>query len=228
MSNKVYRVVNLITFYRLVAAPLLLFLLLTGQFTVFKWLLALSFFTDAIDGWLARSFKVISLLGARIDSVADDLTILVAILGILLYRPGFLRGEWLLVGGMTLLYVMQNCMALIRYGKLTSFHAYAAKVAAVLQGVFLVLVFFLPEPVAFLFYLTAVLTIIDLAEEILLVLILPQWQANVKGLYWSSGRLKSAALEDKMEHDEDQGQDHGHQEQEGIRIYVSIYFSCFQ
>ncbi|WP_218134484.1 CDP-alcohol phosphatidyltransferase family protein [Mucilaginibacter sp. P25] len=101
MSSKVYRVVNLITFYRLVAAPLLLFLLLTGQFTVFKWLLALSFFTDAIDGWLARSFKVISLLGARIDSVADDLTILVAILGILLYRPGFLRGEWLLVGGMT-------------------------------------------------------------------------------------------------------------------------------
>ncbi|WP_432328489.1 hypothetical protein ACRQ5D_04690 [Mucilaginibacter sp. P25] len=85
---------------------------------------------------------------------------------------------------------MQNCMALIRYGKLTSFHTYAAKVASVLQGVFLVLVFFLPEPVPFLFYLTAGLTIIDLAEEILLVLILPQWQANVKGLYWMLRQIK--------------------------------------
>lgn len=184
MNKKAYRMVNLITFYRLAAAPLLVFLLLKGQFSLFKWLLALSFFTDAIDGWLARKFRVISLLGARIDSVADDLTILVAILGIVYYRPGFLHSEWLPVSVMTLLYLIQNCIALIRYRKLTSFHTYAAKIAAVFQGIFLVLFFFLPKPVPLLFYITSILTIIDLAEEIALVLVLPQWQANVKGLYW--------------------------------------------
>lgn len=183
MNKKAYRMVNLITFYRLVAAPLLLFLLIEQQFSIFKWLLALSFFTDAIDGWLARRFQVISLLGARVDSVADDLTILVAILGVVYYRPGFLRSEWLLAGIMVLLYLIQNALALIRYRKLTSFHTYIAKAAAVLQGVFLVLFFFLPEPLLIIFYLTAVVTIIDLIEEILLVLALPQWEANVKGLY---------------------------------------------
>lgn len=184
MNKKAYRLVNLITIYRLASAPLLVLLLLEHQFTAFKWLLALSFFTDAIDGWLARKFKVISLLGARIDSVADDLTVLVAVLGIFLYRPDFLRSEWLLSGVMTLLYLIQNTLALLRYGKPTSFHTYCAKIAAVLQGVFLVSFFFLPEPVFPLFYLTAAITILDLVEEILLVVILPRWQGNVRGIYW--------------------------------------------
>jgi cardiolipin synthase len=127
---------------------------------------------------------VISLLGARIDSIADDLTILVAILGVVYLRPGFVRSEWLPVGIMAVLYLIQNALALVRYRKLTSFHTYIAKAAAVLQGFFLVLFFFLPEPLLFIFYLTAGVTIIDLAEEILLVLVLPQWEANVKGLYW--------------------------------------------
>lgn len=184
MNRKAYLLVNLITFYRLVAAPLLLLLLLNEQFTAFKWLLPLSFLTDAIDGWLARRFQVISLLGARVDSVADDLTVLVAILGIILYRPDFLRAEWLPAAALVLLYVTQNSIALIRYRKLTSFHTYIAKAAAVGQGVFLVLFFFLPQPLRTLFYFTAGLTILDLAEEILLVLLLPHWEANVKGLYW--------------------------------------------
>jgi cardiolipin synthase len=184
MNKKAYRMVNLITFYRLVAALPLVFLLIERQFSLFKWLLALSFFTDAIDGWLARRFQVISLLGARIDSIADDLTILVAILGVVYLRPGFVRSEWLPVGIMAVLYLIQNALALVRYRKLTSFHTYIAKAAAVLQGFFLVLFFFLPEPRVFFFYLTAGVTIIDLAEEILLVLVLPQWEANVKGLYW--------------------------------------------
>jgi cardiolipin synthase len=184
MNKKAYRMVNLITFYRLVAALPLVFLLIERQFSLFKWLLALSFFTDAIDGWLARRFQVISLLGARIDSIADDLTILVAILGVVYLRPGFVRSEWLPVGIMAVLYLIQNALALVRYRKLTSFHTYIAKAAAVLQGFFLVLFFFLPEPLLFIIYLTAGVTIIDLAEEILLVLVLPQWEANVKGLYW--------------------------------------------
>ena len=72
----------------------------------------------------------------------------------------------------------------MRYGKISSFHTYSAKIAAVFQAVFLLLFFFLPRPIYILFYLTATITIIDLAEEISLVLLLPQWKANVKGLYW--------------------------------------------
>jgi CDP-diacylglycerol--glycerol-3-phosphate 3-phosphatidyltransferase len=182
--KKAFMLVNLITFYRLTAALLLLILLARQEFGPFRCLLILSFLTDAVDGYLARRFNVLSVFGARVDSVADDLTVLVAILGIVVYRPDFLRSEWLLAAAMVLLYLAQNTAALIRYRKLTSFHTVAAKIAALLQGAFLILVFFLPEPLRWFFYLTAAATLMDLTEEILLVFLLPQWQANVKGVYW--------------------------------------------
>jgi CDP-diacylglycerol--glycerol-3-phosphate 3-phosphatidyltransferase len=44
--------------------------------------------------------------------------------------------------------------------------------------------FFLPQPLEIVFYIAFGVTLIDLAEEIILIMILPQWEANIKGLYW--------------------------------------------
>lgn len=184
--------INLITFYRLTAAFVLVILLIRQELAPFKYLLALSFLTDAVDGYLARRFKVVSVLGARVDSVADDLTVLVAIVGLFVYFPDFLRSQRLPAGVLLVLYVVQNGLALIRYRKLTSFHTHTAKVAAVLQGVFLVSCFFLSGPIVSLFYLTAGATMINLTEEILLILVLQKWEANVKSLYWILTRKRGA------------------------------------
>ncbi|HTK19496.1 MAG TPA: CDP-alcohol phosphatidyltransferase family protein [Mucilaginibacter sp.] len=179
-----YTMVNMITFYRLAAAPVLVILLLGVHFDLFKWLLALSFFTDAIDGWLARKFRVVSVLGAKVDSIADDLTVAVSVFGIILYHPDFLALHGVLIAILVAFYLAQNGVALIRFRKLTSFHTYMAKVAAVFQGIFLVLFYFLPEPIAVLFYCTVAVTLLDLTEEIVLALLLHKWEADVKGLYW--------------------------------------------
>ncbi|MFZ1306482.1 MAG: CDP-alcohol phosphatidyltransferase family protein, partial [Ferruginibacter sp.] len=56
--KRAWYIINGITVYRIIAAPFLLILLFTGKVDIFKWLLALSFFTDLIDGFLARKFKV--------------------------------------------------------------------------------------------------------------------------------------------------------------------------
>jgi len=148
-------------------------------------MLVISFLTDAVDGYLARKFGVISKYGSTLDSIADDLTIAVAVIGILVFKPDFIPDQIVIVAILLFLYLLQIVIALIRYGKISSFHTYLAKIASVLQGAFLLLFFFLPEPVYTLFYLMAIFTILDLAEEIILVLILPQWNANVKGLYWA-------------------------------------------
>jgi CDP-diacylglycerol--glycerol-3-phosphate 3-phosphatidyltransferase len=83
-----------------------------------------------------------------------------------------------------ILFLFQTVFALIKYHKISSFHTYLAKVAAILQGTFLILLFFFPEPLYFLFYAAAIVTALDLIEEIILVIIIPKWEANVKGLYW--------------------------------------------
>lgn len=176
--------VNLITGYRILAAPILFILIFSGQFGLFRWMLVFSFLTDAIDGFLARRYKVTSKLGSVMDSIGDDLTVAAGIFGITRYQPGLLSQHQLLVVLLIVLYLVQIALAVIRYGRMSSFHTYTAKLAAVLQGIFLILFYFLPSPIEWLFTLAAVLTIVDLLEEILLIIVLPQHQSNVKGLYW--------------------------------------------
>lgn len=184
MKKGSYYIVNGITLYRLIAAPVLVLLIFTHQVNVFKWLLAISFFTDLIDGWLARRFKVTSVLGARLDSIADDLTIVAGMVGVVVLKPAFFKQQMAFFIILFALFLIQIILALLRYGKVSSFHIYSAKLAALMQGSFLILLFFLPQPLEIVFYIAFGVTVIDLVEEIILVMILPQWEVNVKGLYW--------------------------------------------
>ena len=184
MYKKGFYIVNAITLYRLLAAFYLLYLVIEKQTDLFKWMLAISFFTDAIDGLLARKWKVVTEVGSRLDSIADDLTVLMAIIAMFIFKPDFVRDQLSLIILLTALYFLQLLLAFVRYGKPTSFHTYLAKGAAAMQGVFLVLLFFLSQPLVQVFYIAALFTFLDLAEEIVLVLLLPYWQTDVRGLFW--------------------------------------------
>ena len=86
MSKRNYYLVNAITTYRLLASPILVILVFTEQYDAFKWMLAISFATDAVDGFLARRLNVISNLGSKLDSLADDLTIVAATIGVYVFK----------------------------------------------------------------------------------------------------------------------------------------------
>jgi CDP-diacylglycerol--glycerol-3-phosphate 3-phosphatidyltransferase len=179
-----FYIVNAITLYRLTASFFLLFLVLHEKQETFKWMLTISFLTDAIDGFLARRWRVVTEIGSRLDSTADDLTVLMAIIGMCSFKTPFVLDHLPLILFLTGIYLAQLALAFYRYHKPTSYHTYLAKAAAFMQGAFFVLLFFLPQPVDLLFYLAAGITLLDLAEEIILVLLLPRWQADVKGLFW--------------------------------------------
>lgn len=181
--NLPYYAINGITLYRLVATIFLLYLIIERRLDLFKWFVAFSFFTDAIDGFLARKFRVVSVLGAKMDSAADDLTVLVAMIGLYVFKTEFFQQHYIYFLILLSLFIIQVTVALIRYRRLTSFHTWFAKLAAVLQGSFLILVFFLNEPVMPLFYAAITVTAIDLIEEIIIVFILPEWRTDVKGIY---------------------------------------------
>lgn len=194
MKKSSYYAVNAITLYRLVTAPVLVILIFTRNIDLFKWMLAVSFFTDAIDGFLARKFKVTSVFGSKLDSISDDLTIIAAIIGLFVLKMDFIKENSIIVSIVIGLLVIQNLLAFIRYHKISSFHTYLAKIAAVLQGLFLILIFLLPEPVYLLFYLAAIITMLDLVEEIILVFILREWKTDVKGIYWVMQNKRNTQL----------------------------------
>lgn len=184
MINPNYLVVNGITWVRVVAFPFLLALIWCENLDVFKWLLGICFFTDAIDGILARKLKVASVFGTKLDSIGDDLTILAGVLGVWFFKKDFLHEQRWIIGMMLGLFVIQTILAFIRYGRITSFHTILAKLAAILQGSFLILLFFTAEPFYPLFYAAAFITTLELIEEIILVMILKEWHTNVKGVFW--------------------------------------------
>ena len=183
MYKRSYYIVNAVTAYRLIMAPVLVMLVVNNHFNLFRWLLVLSFLTDAVDGFFSRKYHVDSSAGARLDSLADDLTIAAALTGAVQFYPVFMREQliWIAVlGGM---FLLQAILALIRYRKMTSFHTRMAKLAAIGQGIFFLLLFFLDYRPYGVFYAAVIITAVDLAEEILMVLVLPQWKTDVKGLY---------------------------------------------
>ena len=182
--KQVWYVINGITLYRVIAAPFLLVLLFTKQHEIFKWLLGVSFFTDMIDGYLARKFKVTSILGTKLDSIGDDLTVLVGLIALFVLKLEFIKQHIIILIILLALFLVQTTYAFIRYRKMTNFHTYLAKTAALLQGVFLILVFFTEEPSLILFYAATIVTMLELTEEIILVNLLPQWKTNVKGFFW--------------------------------------------
>lgn len=196
--KQAWYVINGITLYRIVAAPILLILIFTGQFDIFKWLLGISFFTDLIDGFLARKYKVASVLGTRLDSIGDDLTVLVGVIALFVTKMEFIKEQKFVFIVFLLLFLVQTTYALIRYGKITNFHTWLAKTAALLQGVFLLLAFFTDEPNLVLFYAAAIITILELIEEIILVRLLPDWETNVKGIYWVLKKRRKTKINSKV------------------------------
>jgi cardiolipin synthase len=199
MVRRSFYIVNGITLYRLIAAPVMIILIFTGNIEIFKWLLPVSFFTDMVDGYLARKFKVISIIGTKLDSIADDLTIVAAIVGLFVLEPQFIREEIIWIGVLLVLFLFQTILALIKYHKLSGFHTYSAKVSALLQGCFLILIFLLGAPLYPLFYLAAISTSIDLVEEIILIFLLPKWETDVKGVYWVLKRKQRRNQKNKTE-----------------------------
>lgn len=179
-----YNIADWFSFYRILAAPILLILLILDERFFFSWMLLISYSTDMIDGFLARKLQISSSRGAQIDSLGDQLTLVLGLTGLVVFETDFIRENYLLIMIPLGLYFLQMILAFIRYKKSTAFHTYLAKMSALLQGVFILgLLFF--GPIYPLFYLTVFLGIVETLEEIALIFLYKDWTADVKGLYWA-------------------------------------------
>lgn len=81
-SDRILTVPNLLSFLRLALVPVFLILLVEGEDLIALAVLALSGFTDFLDGYIARRFNQVSKLGQMLDPAADRLYILAALLGL--------------------------------------------------------------------------------------------------------------------------------------------------
>lgn len=74
-----WNVPNVLTTLRVLAAPLLAYGLLRGHFELAFYVFILAAITDALDGWIARHFNLMTRYGAVMDPLADKLITLVCV-----------------------------------------------------------------------------------------------------------------------------------------------------
>jgi len=174
---------NLLSAARLLATPVLAVLAAMRHETAFTWVLIPALLSDIFDGLIARLWNLGSRLGAVLDSVADTLLMLVSCYGIWVFHPEVIREHAWLCGTAVGLWLLEDLLALLRYGRLSSFHTYLSKIVANLLGLFIGWLFLFGfEPS--LLYLAAGTSILASLEELALLRALPQWRANVRGLWW--------------------------------------------
>ena len=184
LTFKNFNIADWFSFYRIFAAPFLIFIAWLGHRELFSWLLLVSYSTDMIDGFLARKLKITSPRGSQLDSMGDQLTLVVGFIGLLRFEIEFIseQYQWILIPFS--LYCIQMLIAFRKYGKATAFHTYLAKLSAVIQAAFILWLLFF-GPVYWLFYIMIIIGIVETIEEILLIFLYPQWVAGVKGYHWA-------------------------------------------
>ena len=67
-----FNIADWISFYRIMAVPVLIYFIGRGEREIFTWLLGVSYATDAIDGFIARKLKISSARGSQLDSYGDQ------------------------------------------------------------------------------------------------------------------------------------------------------------
>ncbi|MGC4081904.1 MAG: CDP-alcohol phosphatidyltransferase family protein [Vicinamibacterales bacterium] len=177
------RLPNLLTSLRIAAIPVLAALAFSNEREMFGALLIACLVGDVVDGALARALGAESALGALLDSVADTLLFFMTIAGILVFFSGVVREHAIAFAAVPVAWLAENVAALVRYRRLSSFHTYMSRAAAVAMGIF-VAVLFLWGMRDTLFYSAVGLALAASAEEFVLLVLLPAWTPDVRGVYW--------------------------------------------
>lgn len=183
-SSTTSAIVNILTLYRIIASPIILFLLYIDS-PACKWLLLSAFITDVLDGFFARYWKVTSKLGAMLDSLADDILFIVCIVFLITLHPTALTSHTLIISITLILFFIKTAVLYYRHKKVISgMHTYLNKYAAFMQALFFVdCMFFGPN--SFLFYIAIFSTILALVEEIIIISTFKILKENIKGILFN-------------------------------------------
>lgn len=77
--EKIWNVPNVLTFSRLVAAPVVGYLILHDQHAWALGLFAYAGITDMVDGWIARRWQLQTVVGSVVDPMADKLLMAITV-----------------------------------------------------------------------------------------------------------------------------------------------------
>lgn len=186
-KDKIVNLPNLVSFIRILMAPVLFYLAFTQQPYWFFGVLLFAEFTDVLDGFLARTLHQTTKMGARLDSWGDfAIYSTIAICAWILW-PDILQQEILYFTIIVLSFTLPALLGLIKFHTFTSYHTWSVKLAVAITVVSYILLFSglldWPFRIAALFCLYAAI------EEIAITLLIHHEHIDVRTV-WQALKYK--------------------------------------
>lgn len=185
---------NILSLYRLLMFPFLLFLIIQGNSDLFIVLFSINLITDILDGFIARKFNLSSDFGAKLDSMADFGSFILAFTALINFHPYLFEGsslKWIIAYSAT--YITYTLISQIKYGRpATGLHLWSSKIAGYFQGIFILSLFVIGFNPTY-FYITMLIGIISLVECIVINILSSVPILNAKTIYHSitEGRINN-------------------------------------
>jgi cardiolipin synthase (CMP-forming) len=182
-KKEIFNIPNYLCSYRIIMFPVIMYFAFTGKQTLFVIFFIINLLTDIADGIIARELKIESDFGARLDSMADNLTYILAFTGIYIFKwedfePH--KVSFLIFIGFLVFTVI---LSLIKFGKFPSFHLYSTKIAGYIEGIFFICLFTAGFITPFYYFMIA-WGIMGAIEHIAIQMTIQKMRSDVKGLYW--------------------------------------------
>lgn len=183
MKERFWTIPNILSLYRLLAFPLILYWIFDKKGNIVAVFIAVNLFTDWLDGMIARTFNQQTKIGARLDSWADTGTYICAFLAIWFFKWEQIKPHAFILYLYFAVWVLSYIVVFVKFKGLIGMHTYLSKATGYVQGTFIVCLFLFDfYPV--LFYAGMITGLLALVEEIIIILKLSQPKTNVKGIYW--------------------------------------------
>jgi CDP-diacylglycerol--glycerol-3-phosphate 3-phosphatidyltransferase len=179
---------NLLTGFRFVAAPGLLWLARQDYALAFMGLLAVVFLSDLLDGMVARWSGQVSQFGATLDSCADVVTYLTIALSCWWLWPDIVLREFAYVTAIVAGILLPTVVGLSKFGCFTSYHTWAVKLSVSAMGLSLYVLFF--GGPAWPFRMAALLCLLAAVEEVAITLSLPRPESDVRSIWHVMQKVK--------------------------------------
>jgi cardiolipin synthase len=191
-GENIVTIPNILSAYRLISFPFIAVLIVLGHERLYFYLVVFNQFTDILDGIIARRFNMKTRLGARLDSLADQGTYILALTGIVVFRWFYVVEYRILCIVFIAAFAARHVVSLLKFKRLGGLHVNSVRACSLLQYA-LFISLFTGGPVGIAFYLTVILSVLAFSEEIVILFVLDRPESTVSGLRQLLRERKSGA-----------------------------------
>jgi CDP-diacylglycerol--glycerol-3-phosphate 3-phosphatidyltransferase len=139
--------------------------------------LIIALITDCLDGYIARKLNQTTELGARLDSLGDNVIYITVVISVWWLRPDIIQSEDVWISIVLFSYAMPLICGFLKFKRMISYHTYGAKLSAVLISISVILMLINGPHLPF--RISSVVFLITAIEETSITFILPKWHADV-------------------------------------------------